>query len=130
MAEYTKDTRFSGGWMIGGAVIMWVTNFLGGFIAGGVGVTSDNAILGIVLGCFAVGGFVVGHQSEGRTIIEAGLGAILAIVASMFVTYKGLVLDLPLKDYVIGFGPPFAAAIVGAFIGEKVQGDVIVTKDD
>jgi len=129
MAEYTKDKRFSVGWVIGGTVLMFITNFFGGFVAAGVGVESIWTIAGIALGCFAVGGFVIGWQSEGSTIIEAGLAAVIALAVTAGIRATGNA-RLDLLVIAIGYGLPFIAAVIGAFIGEKVQGDIIVTRDD
>lgn len=131
MAEYQKDTRFSWGWMFGGILLMFITNFVGGFAAGAAGVSNLWAVLGIACGAFALGGFIIGWQSEGRTIIEAGLSAILAIAISL--ALKGSLLAVLLLNplaFVIAVAIPFAFAMLGAWIGEIVQGDVITTKDD
>jgi hypothetical protein len=127
MAEYTKSTHFSLGWMIGGCILMFLTNWFAGFLLVGLAVQSKWAQLGAALGAFAVGGFVIGWQSEGRTIVEAGLAAVIAIVASMAIQ------GFPIVDPValaIGAGLPFVASVLGAWIGELVQGNVIVTQDD
>ena len=128
MAEYTKDKRFSTGWVIGGSALMIVTNLFGGIVAGGVGVTSIWVLAGVAVGCFAVGGFVIGWKSEGQTILEAGIAAVVALAASFLIRNARLPDDPVVLG--IGFGVPFVAAIIGAWIGEKVQGDVIRTKDD
>jgi hypothetical protein len=128
VAEYTKDTRFSWGWVIGGIVLMFVTAFLGEFILIGTGNTSFELFIAVRLGCFAIGGFVIGWQSEGRTILEAGIAA----VASMAIVFaaKSIPLILDGKLALLFYGLPFLAAVIGAFLGEKLQGDIIYTKDD
>jgi hypothetical protein len=127
MAEYEKDKNFSWGWCVGGMVLMFITNWFGGFLEAGLGITSIWANAGISLAAFAIGGFVIGWQSEGRTIIEGGIAALLAI--GVAVAIRGLPTIDPIA-LSIGFGIPFGAAILGAWIGELVQGNVIVTKDD
>jgi len=77
---------------------------------------------------FALGGFVVGWKSEGSTIIEAGIAALVTIGGLLAIA--GFAIDTDPVVLAETFGVPLASAIVGAFIGEKVQGDVIVTKDD
>ena len=130
MAEYTKDKRFSGGWVIGGTVLMFVTNFLGGFIATGTGVNSIWVLAAIGFACFAVGGFVIGWKSEGSTILEAGLAALISIAITLGTRGIALALLLDWRILVADLGLPAIAAVLGAYVGEKVQGDVIVTSDD
>ena len=128
MAEYTKDKHFSFGWVIGGTVLKFLTNFFGGFVAVGLAIESIWVIAGIAMACYFVGGLVIGWKSEGSTILEAGLAAILAIVIALAI--KGFAMPTDPVVMAIGFGLPFLAAVIGGFIGEKIQGDVIVTKDD
>ncbi len=130
MAVYDKDKNFSFGWVLGGTVLMFLFSFLGGLIAGAAGVANLYVILAIVYACFLAAGFVVGWQSEGQTIIEAGLAAILAIVASAAIKGFSLFLVFDPMLFALTVGPPFVLALLGAWIGEKVQGDEIVTKDD
>ncbi len=125
MAEYTKDKRFSIGWVIGGAVIMFLANLLGGFVCAGAGITDLWTLAGVACGCYAIGGFVIGWQSEGSTILEAGLAAAATVIA--LAAIRGITTDP--EALAIGAGIPFVAGIIGAWIGEKVQGDVIRTED-
>ena len=127
MAVYDKDKSFSFGWLIGGAFIMALTSQFGAFIAQAAGITTLEVLIAIVVVSFALGGFVVGWKSEGRTIIEAGLGAALVVVGTT--TAHQLWGALDGQTAAILFGIPFGSAIVGAFIGEKVQGDTIETPD-
>ena len=128
MAEYTKDTRFSIGWVIGGTVLMIITNIFGGVLAMMLGVGSVWTIAGIALVCFALGGFVIGWQSEGSTILEAGLAAVAALIVTYVIRNGQMPADA--EVIVIGFGLPFVAALGGGWLGEKVQGDTITTSDD
>jgi hypothetical protein len=127
MAEYTKSTHFSVGWMIGGSVLMFLTNIFAGFLLAGLAVQSLWAFAGAALVAFAIGGFVIGWQSEGRTILEAGLAAVIANGVALAI--KGLTTMDPVA-LAVGIGVPFVAALFGAWIGELVQGNVIVTQDD
>jgi len=126
MAVYEKDKRFSPGWMLGGAVLMIITWLFGGFVATAVGVVDLWIHIGVSLGCFAFTGFVIGWQSEGRTIIEAGLAAVLAI-AGVLALRDGFRVDPIILA--ITSAVPFVAAIIGAVIGEAVQGNEIHTQD-
>jgi hypothetical protein len=128
VAIYDKDKSFSWGWMLGGTLLMFITSFFGGFVAAGAGITSPLALLGIALLCFFTGGFVIGWKSEGQTIIEGGLAAALAIVISLGIRGFALVVLEPVA-LLIGIGIPFGAGLLGAFIGELVQGKTIETDD-
>ena len=125
MAEYTKDKEFSLGWMFGGTLLIFVVNWFANFVAIGVGLKSFWPLLGIELGSYAVGGFVIGWRSEGRTILEAGIAAILSIIIGVAVE------GLPDLNALLAFvtAVPFAVACFGAWIGEMVQGNVIVRDD-
>ena len=127
MAEYTKDTSFSPWWIIGGAALMAITNWFASFVAIGTGVKSEWALAGIAAGAYALGGFVVGWKSEGRTILEAGLASIVAMAVAVGVNGVPAIEPVALA---IAVAVPFVASMLGAWIGELVQGDVIVTKDD
>jgi hypothetical protein len=125
---YAKDRSFSIGWMTGGIFLMFVTNIIGGLLAGVAGIQSVYGLAGVGAGCFALGGFIVGWKSEGRTIIEAGLAAAIATLISLEArrlyapkTIKGL----PITALLIGLSIPFVAGIVGAFFGELIQGDTV-----
>lgn len=130
MAVYDKDKSFSVGWTIGGAIIMGLILLFSHFILIGSGVQNLWIFVAVWSGGFAAGGFVIGWQSEGQTIIEAGIAAILVLGAAVgFGELAALSVVKPLAAAVV-VGPPFAFSILGAFIGEKVQGDVIETQDD
>ncbi|HTR53587.1 MAG TPA: hypothetical protein VMJ10_22995 [Kofleriaceae bacterium] len=129
MAEYTKDKHFSFGWVIGGAVLMLIALWFGRFVLTGLATHDMWVDRGVEAGCFALGGFVIGWQSEGSTIIEAGIAALLALVGAIYLFFGGIIFYDPVsigEDYAI----PLVASVVGAWLGEKFQGDVIVTKDD
>ena len=131
MAEYTKSRRFSFGWLIGGTAMMLVASLLGEFIL--LAVTKADAtftqLVIVKLVAFGVTGFVMGWQSEDSTIIESGLAAAGSI--AVVCIYK----NIPFAALMGGAGAvlviiPFAAGIIGGYLGEKMQGDVIVTNDD
>ena len=129
MTLYEKDTSFSVGWMVGAAILMTITNVFAGIVMTVLAVTSLAIIVGVACACDLSCGFFVGLKSEGRTIIEAGLGAAIATGAGIAVqVMRGHVTLLPLT-LVIGCTPPFVCGILGAFIGEKIQGDSVEVQD-
>ena len=129
MAVYDKDKRFSPGWMIGGAVLMFITNAFGSFVFLGAGSTSFWGLVAIRMVCFAFTGFVIGWQSEGQTILEAGLAAVISIAVAVGTQGLAALALLAPVVLMVGLGAPFLAAVLGAWIGEKVQGDTIETED-
>ena len=114
-----KDKSFNVGWMIGGAFIMFGTNFVGGMIAGDAGVETLGAMALLDCICFAVGGFVIGYQSAGQTILEAGLAAAVAAI----VCYLAMNNAASLIGVLFGALLPFGRGLAGGWIGEKVQGE-------
>jgi hypothetical protein len=127
MALYAKDKKFSVGWVLGGTILMFVTNLLGGLLAGVLGVRSLLVVTGIAVVCFAFGGFIIGWKSEGRTIIEAGLAALLATAITVAIQSMIMHQRIPLEPIAlgIGLGIPFAAGLLGGWLGEKVQGETV-----
>ena len=129
MAEYEKDKHFSWGWMLGGAVIMLIVRWFALFVAVGTGVQELWALAAIVSGTYLIGGFVIGWKSEGQTILEAGLAALISM-GTYYLAIAGIAAITVPAIAIALLGVPFGTAVLGAWIGEKVQGDVIVTKDD
>jgi len=70
---------------------------------------------------------VIGWQSEGQTIIEAGIAAALCVV--VMGTIRGIWSHVDAQTLGLAVAIPFVPAVVGAWIGEKVQGDTIETQD-
>jgi hypothetical protein len=128
VAEYTKDTRFSWGWVIGGAAIIWVMQFMAVLFWAALKFRPMPAAL-LGLAPYVLGGFVIGWQSEGRTILEAGLATLLVIFIELGraqAALRGDAADLIVLLYAV----PFVAAVIGAWLGELVQGNVVRTSDD
>ncbi len=77
----------------------------------------------ISIATFAVGGYVVGLRSPGRTIPEPVISAAIAVVI-------GLVLGgaLTIGNLLAGGLVPFLAALLGGYLGERRQsaGSVVV----
>lgn len=128
MAEYSKDNRFSIGWVIGGTVLMILVSLFGGFVSVALGIGSLWALLAVSAACYAIGGFVVGWKSAGSTILEPGIAAVAAIIIQLIVR-DGQLPRNPVT-LVIALAIPFCAACAGGWLGEQVQGDVIVTSDE
>lgn len=129
MTLYAKDKSFSAGWMFGGAVVMTIANVFAGVLLGVLGVRSLEIFIGVSCAIYLVCGFLIGWRSEGQTIIEAGLAAMLATAVGVALqALRGRVELLPVT-MAIASTPPFLCGLLGAFIGEKVQGDSVEVQD-
>ena len=119
-------------WIGIGVLIMVVLNIVAGlllapFLAPGVeGATSmqdvdlsagQMAALALVnFLIFVVGGFIVGVKSAGRTILEPGISAALAVVLALLVSRNFSVGNLIGSALV-----PFLAGVLGGWLGERRQ---------
>jgi len=68
---------------------------------------------------FAVGGFIVGVRSAGRTIIEPGISAAIAVLIALLISGNFTAVNL-----IAGGLIPFVAGVVGGWLGERRQGTV------
>jgi hypothetical protein len=122
-------------WIGIGVVVMIVLNLVAGLILGLVlgsqleGVTSPEEVqfsggqvlLAAVLNflAFAIGGFIVGIKSSGRTILEPGISAAIAVVIALLISGNFGIVNL-----IAGGIVPFLAGVLGGWLGEKRQGTV------
>jgi len=122
-------------WIGIGVAVMLVLNLVAGLILGLVlapeleAVTSPEDIqfsggqvlLAAVLNflAFAIGGFIVGVKSTGRTILEPGISAAIAVVIALLISG-----NFGLVNLIAGGIVPFLAGVLGGWLGEKRQGTV------
>jgi hypothetical protein len=122
-------------WIGIGVAVMIVLNLVAGVILGLVmapaleGVTSPDevqfsggqALLAAVLNflAFAIGGFIVGVKSSGRTILEPGISAAIAVLIALLISGSFGIVNLIVVGIV-----PFLAGVLGGWLGEKRQGTV------
>ncbi len=66
---------------------------------------------------FALGGFIVGVKSAGRTILEPGISAALAVLIALLISGNFSVVNL-----IVGGLVPFLAGVLGGWLGERRQG--------
>jgi hypothetical protein len=120
-------------WIGIGVVIMVVLNVIAGLVLGLFlgpqleGVTSPEdvrlsggqaafaAILNVLV--FAIGGFIVGVRSAGRTILEPGISAAIAVLIALVISGNFTVLNI-----IAGGLVPFAVGVAGGWLGERRQG--------
>ena len=119
-------------WIGIGVLIMVALNLVGGLILALIigseleGVTDVNeitltggqmALIGVInFLAFAIGGFIVGIRSTGRTILEPGISAAIAVVIGLLISG-----NLTLGNIIAGGLVPFAAGVLGGWLGEKRQ---------
>ncbi len=65
---------------------------------------------------FVVGGFIVGLKSAGRTILEPGISAAIAVLISLLLSGAFTLGNLLIAGLV-----PFAAGVLGGWLGERRQ---------
>jgi hypothetical protein len=122
-------------WIGIGVVVMVVLNFIAGLILGlvlgpqleGVASPADlqlsggQVALAAVLNflAFAIGGFIVGLKSAGRTILEPGISAAIAVVIALLISGNFGILNI-----IAGGLVPFIAGVLGGWLGERRQGTV------
>jgi hypothetical protein len=119
-------------WIGLGLLIMLALSIVAGAILGVVigsqleGVTnpadvtlsSGQMALAAVLNflAFAIGGYIVGVKSAGRTILEPGLAAAIAVAGALLLSG-----NFTLGSLLVGGVVPFLAGILGGWLGEKRQ---------
>jgi hypothetical protein len=122
-------------WIGIGVVVMVALNLVAGLILGmalgpqleaatslkavelGGGQLAFAAVLNIL--AFVIGGFIVGVKSSGRTILEPGISAALAVLIALLISGNFSVVNL-----VVGGLVPFLAGVGGGWLGERRQGTV------
>jgi hypothetical protein len=82
------------------------------------GIGAGRLALGALIGIasFAIGGYLVGLRSPGRTILEPGLSAALAVLVSLILSD-----GLTLANLLVGGLVPFLAGLLGGYLGERRQ---------
>ena len=122
-------------WIGIGVVVMVVLNLVAGLILGlFLGPELDEAVspedlelsggqivLAAVLNflAFAIGGFIVGVKSAGRTILEPGISAAIAVLIALLISGNFTILNI-----IAGGIVPFLAGVLGGWLGERRQGTV------
>lgn len=119
-------------WILIGVAIMVLLNFVAGIILAfflgsqieaaapaEITLTAGQILLLAVLNflAFAIGGYIVGLKSAGRTILEPGLSAAIAVAIGLLISGNLTVLNI-----LAGALLPFLAGMLGGWIGERRQG--------
>lgn len=65
---------------------------------------------------FAIGGFIVGLKSSGRTILEPGISAAVAVLIALLISG-----NFSIGGLIAGGLVPFLAGVLGGWIGERRQ---------
>jgi hypothetical protein len=75
-------------------------------------------LLGAVISIlsFAIGGYIVGLKSPGRTILEPGISAAIAVVIGLVISGA-----LTPANLLLGGLVPFIAGLAGGYLGERQQ---------
>lgn len=83
-----------------------------------INLTSGQMTLAAVLNflAFAVGGYIVGLKSAGRTILEPAIAAAIAVAGALLISGS-----FTLSALLVGGLVPFLAGLLGGWLGEKRQ---------
>ncbi len=83
-----------------------------------VGLTGGQMFLVAVVNflVFMIGGFIVGLKSAGRTILEPGISAAIAVLIGLLLSG-----NFTLGNMIAGGIIPFAAGVLGGWLGERRQ---------
>ncbi len=122
-------------WIGIGVVVMVVLNLVAGLIVGlvlrpqlatatgpqDIELSGGQTVLIAVLNflAFAIGGFIVGIKSAGRTILEPGISAAIAVVIALLISGNFTIVNIIAAGIV-----PFVAGVIGGWFGERRQGTV------
>ena len=120
-------------WIGIGVLIMLALNIAAGFVLGLVlapqlqGATSieeieftsgQMALVAVVnFLCFVIGGYIVGVKSVGRTILEPGISAAVAVLIGLLLSG-----NFSFGNVIAGGLVPFGAGVLGGWLGERKQG--------
>lgn len=85
---------------------------------GDINLTTGQMTLAAVLNflAFAVGGYIVGLKSAGRTIIEPAIAAAIAVAGALLISG-----NFSLGNLLVAGLVPFLAGLLGGWLGEKRQ---------
>jgi hypothetical protein len=121
-------------WVGIGALIMLALSFFGGLLvslvwgeelaAAAEGPTTDIALTGGQLAVFAlisflgfaIGGYIVGVRSAGRTILEPAVAAAVAVAIGLLIAGQ-----FSFGNLLAGAVVPFLAGLLGGWLGERRQ---------
>jgi hypothetical protein len=122
-------------WIGIGVVVMIVLNLVAGLVLGlflgeelegvtspeDVSLSGGQVVLAGVLNflAFAIGGYIVGVKSAGRTILEPGISAAVAVLIALLIAGNFSVVNI-----IAGGIVPFLAGVLGGWLGERRQATV------
>lgn len=117
-------------WIAIGLVIMVVLSLLGGFLMSmvlgnqiegatgpeGITLSGGQVVLALIVNIlsFLIGGVIVGIKSAGRTILEPGISALIAVLVLLLISQQLTVMNL-----LVGGVLPFLAGVLGGWLGER-----------
>lgn len=83
-----------------------------------IALSSNQMAIAAVLNflAFVIGGYIVGLKSAGRTILEPGLAAAIAVAGALLISGS-----FTLGNLLVGGLVPFLAGLLGGWLGEKRQ---------
>jgi hypothetical protein len=83
-----------------------------------ISLSGGQVLLALIINIlsFLIGGFIVGIKSAGRTILEPGISALVAMLIALVISRQ-----LTVANLTVGGLVPFAAGVLGGWLGERQQ---------
>lgn len=122
-------------WIGIGVVIMVALSLVGGLLIGmllapqlqtatspedleNIQLSGGQVVMAMVINllAFVIGGFIVGLKSAGRTILEPGISAAIAVLIALIFSGGFTIGNLLIAGLI-----PFGAGILGGWLGERRQ---------
>ena len=75
----------------------------------------------ISIASFTIGGYIVGLKSPGRTIVEPGISAAIAVIIGLLLSGA-----FTLGNLLVGGLVPFLAGLLGGYFGERHQSKGVI----
>lgn len=127
------DREFSWAWTAGAfALFIAVELFIGGLIGELLLGRYRSIALGFTLQgllhvvSFLIGGFLVGLVSPGKRMVEPAVAAFASVafmfVLTVFTPYSWFIFSV--SRVIVGGGLAFVLALAGAWLGERITGNV------
>jgi hypothetical protein len=77
----------------------------------------------ISIASFTIGGYIVGLKSPGRTIVEPGISAAIAVIIGLLLSGA-----FTLGNLLVGGLVPFLAGLLGGYLGERHQSRGVIVR--
>lgn len=128
-----KTRPFSTGWVVASVLLfMGVELFLGGFVGEVICGRYFSQMLALRLqvvlnlSSYFIGGFIIGLISPGIRMLEPAIGAAISVALTLLIAVflPSVFLRVTQDKLLIGGAIAFALALAGAYLGERLAGNI------